>query len=289
MNRAKKAFRLAKRVVSKVFIEAVLRMTPKRLKNRTLITCQRDDGGGAQIHGRLSAYAFSKYFQIGFVNSPILGAHFADGPDWDKRWNEMIGFPSLEQDSEKLGFPASERFVRNGVGVALYMLGKSFKRDAQPTTLIVQETHDWTDATPKFLESLNLAFQEILRSPVGSRAGGIVIHVRGGDDSTASIRKVEPSETELLCLSLLNKFPNLPLTIYSNAPVRLSAAVSSLCKIDLDSTPFFAIGHMKNADVLVVAKSSMSYVAGLACEGIVYAPEFWHPRLPSWTNLKSLI
>lgn len=289
MNSSKKVFRLAKRVAARVFIEAVLRMTPKRLKRQTLITCQRNDGGGAQIHGRMSAYAFSRYFQIGFTNSSIQGAHFADGPDWDKRWNEMIEFPSSGQLREKQEFSVAERFVRNGAGVALFMLGQAFKRNTRPTVLIVQGTHDWSDAAPKFLESLNLEYQEILKAPLGSPVGGIVVHVRGGDDSTASIRKVESSETELLCLTLLRKFPDVAITIYSNAPVRLSPNVASLCKIDLDSTPFLAIGHMKSADVLVVAKSSMSYVAGLACEGIVYAPEFWHPRLPSWTNLETLI
>ena len=36
------------------------------------------------------------------------------------------------------------------------------------------------------------------------------------------------------------------------------------------------------ADVLVISKSSYSYIAGILSEGIVYYQPFWHSPLPNW-------
>ena len=42
------------------------------------------------------------------------------------------------------------------------------------------------------------------------------------------------------------------------------------------------------ADVLVTGSSSMSYTAGILCDGVVYYTPFWHPPLPHWMPLALL-
>jgi hypothetical protein len=48
-----------------------------------------------------------------------------------------------------------------------------------------------------------------------------------------------------------------------------------------------AIKRMANAEVLVLSKSSLSYVAGILNNSgtIYYPPNFWHPRLRGWKKL----
>jgi hypothetical protein len=288
MFKVRRALSLSLKVATRLAIEVVMRCIPRNLKSRVLITCERGDGGGAQIHGRLSTFAFCQHFKLRYVNSPIVGAHFSDGPDWDKKWNAMVAFPSPSPAGEGQAPRLEKYFVRNGLGIALFLVRRAYKLSVEPVLLIVESAHDWSDAAPKVLASLNSEFKGTLKAPEGHRVGGIVVHVRGGDDATAGIRKVKSSEIEVLCIALQDKHPNLPLTLYSNAPVQLSGNVASRCQIDLESSPFLAIGHMMHADVLVIAKSSMSYVAGLACNGVVYVPDFLHPRLPSWSRVHEL-
>lgn len=48
------------------------------------------------------------------------------------------------------------------------------------------------------------------------------------------------------------------------------------------------INHMIYADILVLSKSSLSYVAGLYNKNIVYYTKFWHPPLSNWININNL-
>ena len=46
--------------------------------------------------------------------------------------------------------------------------------------------------------------------------------------------------------------------------------------------------HLVNANVLVLAKSSFSYLAGLYNQNIVYYIDFWHTPMPNWININNM-
>lgn len=48
------------------------------------------------------------------------------------------------------------------------------------------------------------------------------------------------------------------------------------------------INHMIYADVLIMTKSSFSYIAGLYNKNIVYYTPFWHNPLKNWIDIQSL-
>lgn len=279
---------IAKRNLRTFLITRAMRLLPKIAKKNIFITCQRNDGGGAQIHGRFSTLAFCIFFGLDFFNSPIKGAHFAEGQDWDSRWNSMLTLGQIPKSEAGELVRADTHKVVSAAGVFLFLAKRLVSGNSEPALLSVESAHDWSDGARRFLDSLRSEFQKALVAPAHHRSGGVVIHVRGGTDSTASIRKVAETEIFSMCRELIKLFPADDITIYSNSPLTLPADLKEECKVDLDSSPFMAIGHMIHAEVLVIAKSSMSYVAALACEGSVYAPEFWHPRLPSWKRVDTL-
>jgi len=50
----------------------------------------------------------------------------------------------------------------------------------------------------------------------------------------------------------------------------------------------YTLEFLIKADVLVISKSSFSYLAGLYNNNIVYYIDFWHPPLIEWNNIKEL-
>jgi hypothetical protein len=44
--------------------------------------------------------------------------------------------------------------------------------------------------------------------------------------------------------------------------------------------------QMSKAELLILGRSSLSYVAGILSSGktVVAAPEFWHPPLSNWKS-----
>ena len=61
---------------------------------------------------------------------------------------------------------------------------------------------------------------------------------------------------------------------------------SDRAQFHIGGSPLEAIISMSNADVLVMGRSSLSYVAGLLNENgkIFYPPDFWHSPLDSWVR-----
>ena len=51
-----------------------------------------------------------------------------------------------------------------------------------------------------------------------------------------------------------------------------------------------AIVQMRSMDVLILSKSSLSYVAAILAKNqeVIYPRGFWHPKLPHWIGLRSL-
>lgn len=56
-------------------------------------------------------------------------------------------------------------------------------------------------------------------------------------------------------------------------------------RLSLDGNPLAAMTDMLRADILIMGKSSFSYVAGRLNRGIAIYEPFWHQPLPDWICL----
>jgi len=54
------------------------------------------------------------------------------------------------------------------------------------------------------------------------------------------------------------------------------------CELCLNAPALTSLNALIYADILVLAKSSFSYVAGLLNDGIVVYEPFWHAPRPDW-------
>jgi hypothetical protein len=118
--------------------------------------------------------------------------------------------------------------------------------------------------------------------------GVMAIHIRRGD-AMKEPRRVTSLEKIALVIDVLKKMrPDLRIKIYSEGHVAEFANLPA-DEFHLNRDVFQTIGALADAEILLMAKSSFSYVAALLSRGQVIYEPFWHRPLPSWTNVDELL
>lgn len=251
-----------------------------------VIACDRNDGGGAQIHGKISVLAFCHHFNFAYLQSKIKDAHFSDGQDWDLQWNDLFGLNNCaEVDVGQI------RVIQTWTTLDLRRAILSIVatcRFLQPVLFRMESAHLITDTHPGMINEVRKDIRRDFGPVKYLGDEEIVIHLRQGDDLTAKLRYESDSVLYSRLRVLHEIYPERRIRVYTNVNFDLDEDFLRFVAVDSQSSPFQAISHMAAAEVLIIAKSSMSYVAGLLSEGVVYAPDFWHPLMPDWINVTEL-
>lgn len=287
----RKIFNLSKLCFLKIIWMILIPLTRIKIslsKSQFYITCIRDDGGGAQIHGRISTQIFSESVGASFSNTKMESIHFGDGPAWLHNWNNLIKFPSNTQTDLK----ASETLVASTALIACLKI-LLFTQFMGKNRYVIQmvHAHDYTNVQKKLLMTWRLDARKSYKPSRKSVSNEIIIHLRRGADSNSfkSARYTDNKELMRVVNSLRAAHKEVPIRIFTNQSDQdLEALLGDLAILDSTTNVFDAFNSMANAKVLVMAKSSLSYVAAMLCEGTVYYEKFWHPPMKDWIPLSKL-
>lgn len=250
----------------------------------------RSDRSGAQIHDDLMAASFC--FRRGLRWAGSVGSdHFFE----HARLCSLLGLPAPRQRGLWSLLPAyyREQVLPSGEpGPPTMPLGALKPLDRLLGLGLL--SHEFPlDAEGVF----NTAFVSHLRSachishsPYTGRR--IVVHIRRGDVSTrAHPHRYTSNRVYLVLLDELSSLlgSDVQVTIHSQAasdePFDSFRARGAVVK--LDSCIEEAWRDMITADVLVMSKSSFSYVPGIYNPQIVLYQPFWHGCLPWWIDLSA--
>lgn len=249
----------------------------------------RSDGGGAQVHAMASALAFARRVGVPFFARPMVEvAHAPDGLDapWVTRWNETFNPASW-------GPPLGDRTV-----VPVTSARQALRLLTQDPSIVVgaPHFHDFTDAFPEsylpVLPSLRNAW-----SPYGSSAStlfdsrviNVAVHVRRGDvslhDRDMRARFTSTAKLAAVISSIRESNPTVAMHthVFTESPTYdLLDLESQTCTLHTSPDVFEVLRHLVGADVFIMAKSSLSFVAALIAQGVVIYEPFWHSPLPTW-------
>jgi len=256
------------------------------------LTCDRTDGGGAQLHGRISTIAFARHLGIKYFSTPLRKVDYASVSDL-KSWNEVIDFSAFSEADSALAYGARYIKVESVFKLVLAICSLLlFQRVRNSITLFeVPHCHEFTNLFPHLIMGL----RQELRANVGSTISKVsgqdcvraVIHVRG------AIGGVEDDSPRRSSFTLItHKISHARsvadrVVIYSSEyDSRLESAGAQQSEIDSSSDVFQVLRCMAQAEYLYMAKSSLSYVGALLCRGQVHYEPFWHPAMADWLLLE---
>ncbi len=255
-------------------------LDPSRIGTGSLlgITCAgRTDGGGAQVHAVMSAILFSRMAGIAYFHSPFTSVRHGDHPEvfaarWEAAFNLGQGAPGVPD-----GVPiiSAETFSGGYSGV--------------PAVVAQGHFHGFAERNPDLYGQLADEFRDRLALPLRSfEAPTIAVHVRRGDvvGETAHAPRLTDNATILRNIKRVQRdHPRHRVVIFSQGVESDFGPLADICAFELNSDVLETISALIAADCLIMAKSSLSYVAGLLSKGSVYYEPFWHGPLSSWRVL----
>ena len=254
----------------------------------------KNDGVGAQIHAQISVMAYARAKGLTYIHAPIVElAHFAGGQ------------PSFRMAAQMAA--QMDNFFNLGFGEMT--LPEAARQNI--TACGVKHCHRFFDSHagaaggPACYNSIKFELlQKYLRSPKPppplstSLALSVAIHVRRGDVSRdAEADRYTSNEFYASVLSgIKSGLPSylreaMDICIVSEGSpsdfesiVRQHPSTRLVLATDLEQSMHL----LASADVLVMAKSSFSYLAALFNTGMVVYERFWHAPNPDWLEVHDL-
>jgi len=264
----------------------------KKTHNCYITYAGSGDGAGSQIHSIFSILLFAKKFNLIYVHTPVQNIeHYrGDRDEWSRRWEDFF---SLGIDEIPVKSIDSSQVKSVFVKYPLLLNKKS------NTLFRVSNCHSYTDTCPSdfslITEDLRKKYNLKNPSRATPKTNGLrlCVHIRRGDVNSANRNSFRYSSNISIKKSLVKilEFYNrhqitCKLCIYSEGEEKDFVEFKEFDPVYcLNENEFTTFDNLVNADILVTAKSSFSYVAGLLNKVIVFYEPFWHKPLPSWINI----
>lgn len=265
----------------------VIRLRIRSSRIAPIITCDRDDGGGAQLHGRISTIVFAEALGLKYVHTPLTDVHFMRTTDEVDRWNELIDFenfgPRISSDAKVIKFKSM-----------VELLAKLFfgTTPGSKHILEVQHCHAFTDRFPKLVSGIRPRLRDAYRS--ASQKNGVtspedvVIHFRGlvgAEDEHSPRLSSALTIRKKIEMARVLRTKNKSLVVCVSPTPDLIREVDSNFILDYESDVHTVFRLIADAKVVFIARSSLSYVAALLNPRDIYYEDFWHPKMPDWHRL----
>jgi len=243
-----------------------------------LITCcGRTDGAGAQALGVVSAWLWAEATGSRYLHTPFTRMAHAPGSkfEWAAKWDAFFNLGRGEKPvPPNARIIAGEKYLRKPKGWAKrrVVLGSRYFH------LREFQTPDALHRLRPILRAKYYASDKsglaVHRGPPGSLT--VAVHVRRGDVTLDEPRR-QPSYTHdepiLKTIESVRAVATslgraCHVNLFSEGPPEMFGAFAAAgCHLHLDGDAFEAFHNMVCADILVQAKSSFSYIAGMISTG----------------------
>ena len=257
--------------------------------SRVFLTSTRGDGGGAQWHGRFSAMAFADRHNIKYVPSRFNALKPDSSQEIMDLWSDLfVGSFSVPKN-------IPEPRKADSIIAILWCLIGSFVRQ-RPILIDSGHCHFYTDFHPSAIRhSLELHGVRYanpanlkIRRTKGPR---IAMHVRRGLswEPNFTSNRLTGDEEVLQILEWVGRHERIRRgTVFSAVQNPfIEDRLPNGFDYNSSANEFELIHNIINADVAIIAKSCLSYVAAAFATGTVYYEPFFHPPMPGWHRLEA--
>lgn len=247
----------------------------------------RTDGGGAQILAIMSIRAFCLAHGFDYFHRPINSIEHADeknkASDWEKKFNLGYGASTVQNADRKI--VKYKDLISNFFSL--------------PNVLIeIPHAHFFCDHNIRVYEDIIPDFKRAYCGNLKidhkhSHKINIAAHVRRGDvsESQNSMRYTDDHAiiSRLVRIQKICRANDLQtdIKIYSEGQISdFQKFLSHDFELVLNDTPLDTLHELMTSDILLLAKSSFSYIAGLLSDGIVLYDDYWRQKKKSWISLR---
>jgi hypothetical protein len=244
------------------------------------LTCKglHGEGAGSQALTRIGALHFANIFGLTYIHTPFAEIAHADRPmqEWAAAWEEHFGFGIGEGMAQSYSCNIVDYAINYGHLNSTLMRYRLYKSPEFETILGKVRNKYYCHGSPRKNDLLTVS-----------------IHVRRGDVSDSKNSYMWTSNSWIARIAVQLKAildsKSIPyrLHIFSQGDISEFTELQDLGGIFfLDSDPIWTMQELIEADILIMAKSAFSYVAGLISDGIKLGePYEHHPQLSHWITI----
>jgi hypothetical protein len=256
------------------------------------VSCRgKNDGAGAQAGRIISAMLAARFAGCRYRHSPFVSMGHSESTreDWARRWERFLNFGDgetlLPEDAETVPLSA--------------VIARPAAYAGRPVVIVERVFHlppDIHTETRKGLQrDLRAKYWRSPKAEIPSHraASGftIAVHLRRGDvTGTSNAHRYVRNEVMLRHIARLRRAMapfGRPLTInlYSEGIVAdFQAFADAGCNLHISEDAFETFHNMVTADILMIAHSSFSHLAGILSQGIVLDHRVRAVQFPGWLH-----
>ncbi len=232
------------------------------------------------MHAMMSAFAFCKAERIRYLHTPMTYVAHGHGEHWVSSWNNFVNFfDEIEQISPDVHVPN-------------LLEALALHRTSRMAVAANDHFHAYCDRRPFVYLNVQDEFRRRCAAVKAvSDQGVMAVHIRRGDvmtDLKNARRRTTLQKIAMVIDAVRKKRPDLTIKVFSQGdPVEFASLPAD--ELHLDSDVFDTMTALINSEVLLMAKSSFSYVAALLSRGTVIYEPFWHRPLATWIDMERLL
>ena len=264
-----------------------------------------NEGVGAQYQRIIGLLSIAKHHNLKFIHNMItVGHNYENDPEWDKKWDNFFNIKSIAYVCNDDGCNSiiSEvinynhlNYIKQNLNIKIQSTLPFDIIDKEPNKYykIIQNDIRYAYNQNSLNKSLHL-FNNRVNIAIHIRVINDYDDVNEFDNFYNSIGRFTVKEEEYIKLIeyFQSTYPHSDVHIFSQK--NITQRYKSLTQqkniyLHLDTDAFDTFHHLCNADILVISKSSFSYLAGIYNKNkVVYFP-FHHPPLDDWINFYDIV
>lgn len=253
----------------------------------------KTDGLGGQYQRIISIIALAKKYEVEYLHNPIKEmehlpnmSYLQSIEDYFQINNNFKKITDFTYDHILNMEHASEEHILNYKSIA--------DRDKINILIKIGFPSKILDANPSIYELAMPKLREIKQKLIlpyySSEKTNIAIHIRRGDihHIEKQIRYTPIEYFEKIIQSLTALIPNTNICIFTEITDENRDEFTRFENVQIvaDEDILLTFEHLVRADILVMCKSSFSYIAGLYNENTVIYTNFWHSPMPTWKQIQ---
>lgn len=257
----------------------------------------KEDGGCSQILRQLSIIAFTKAYNFSYIHSPFnYVMHNADDdPDWETYWDRYLNLSNFETsiDSAEKNFRHVENFntLISEITENSKSTGKQFYRVNDCFPII----YKYPEIFHLIQEDLRHSYRSTQREKnlvYNSETFNVAIHIRRGDVTKNRHQKRYTPATKLVQVvsNLKRQLGDIDFQIYGfcvEFDDDLAQLESEGVKIIHEFDIFQVMDHLIHSNLMIMSKSTISYVTAILNDGIIIHEPFLYPPLDEWLHIEN--
>lgn len=265
-----------------------------------------NEGVGAQYQRILGLLGIAKVHGLKFIHRMVtVGHNYDNDPLWNQKWDKLFNIKSLTE-----GIDINNKKIINCDKINNKDIGMILKNN--DCILSVKNPFDVVDALPNIYYK---AIQEEIREAYvknnknlplylfDKSKKNIAIHIRvinhyddkheiNNYDNLVGRFDIQVNQYISLIAFFKKNYSDHDIYIFSQDNIyKKYKTITEIpnIKLHVDTDAITTFHHLSNADILVIAKSSFSYLAGLYNKNIVMYSPLQSPPLDEWKNINDYI